>query len=118
MRATDTQVVLVADVDGRLGGFLGSTAGAQRRSRCTASLVLGVLERFQGRGIGSALLEAHEEWARAKHLHRLELTVMTHNERALRLYRRHGFVIEGTRADALQVDGAFVSEHYMGKIID
>ena len=117
MREADSQVVFAAEVEGRLVAFLGSTAGAQRRSRRTASLVVGVLEQFQGRGIGSALLRALEDWARAKELHRLELTVMTHNERALKLYQKHGFVIEGTRADALQVDGAFVHEHYMGKII-
>lgn len=118
MQKSETQVVFAAEVAGRLVGFLGSTVGGQRRSCHTASLVVGVLQDFHGRGIGSALLEALDGWARSKQLHRLELTVMTHNERALRLYQKHGFVVEGTRVDSLRVDGAFVHEHYLGKIID
>jgi RimJ/RimL family protein N-acetyltransferase len=112
------QVVFLAEGEGRLAGFLGATAGSQRRSRFTASLVVGVLSEYAGRGIGSALLNACETWARDRDVRRLELTVMTHNARALALYRSRGFVVEGTRRQALLVDGAFVDEHYMGKILE
>ena len=118
MQKVDTQVVFAAEVEGQIVGFLGSTAGAQRRSRHTASLVVGVLKAFQGRGIGSALLTELGHWARARQVHRLELTVMTHNEAALKLYQKHGFSVEGTRKDALRVGEAFVHEYYMGKIIE
>jgi RimJ/RimL family protein N-acetyltransferase len=118
LQAAWPQLVLLAEEDGRVVGFLGTTAGSQRRSRFTASLVVGVLREYSGRGIGSALLAACETWAREHEVHRLELTVMSHNERALALYRSRGFAVEGTRRQALFVDGAFVDEHYMGKILE
>jgi L-amino acid N-acyltransferase YncA len=49
------------------------------------------------RGVGSALLTAAIEWSRARGLHKLSLGVFPHNEAALGLYRKFGFVDEGLR---------------------
>jgi len=50
------------------------------------------------------------------HLLRLELTVYTDNEVAVRLYKKHGFFIEGThRAYALR-DGKYVDAYAMARI--
>ncbi len=43
------------------------------------------------RGIGSALLEACIDWARAARAEELVLHVFPHNQAALALYRKHGF---------------------------
>lgn len=51
---------------------------------------LGVLPAYQGRGLGTRLLRYAIE--QAEHT---MLTVLEENERALRLYRRHGFEIVG-----------------------
>jgi RimJ/RimL family protein N-acetyltransferase len=40
-------------------------------------------------------------------LHRVELEVYDHNPRALHVYRRLGFVVEGVRRDALRWDGRY-----------
>jgi GNAT superfamily N-acetyltransferase len=64
--------------------------GRVRRNRHTAYVVIGVRQVHAGQGIGRRLLAELERWARANGVHRLELTVMTHNERAVALYRRRG----------------------------
>jgi RimJ/RimL family protein N-acetyltransferase len=56
-----------------------------------------VARSWRGRGVGSTLLAAAIEKARADGLHKLSLEVFPHNEAALRLYRRFGFVEEGYR---------------------
>ena len=56
-----------------------------------------VAHDWRGRGVGSALLEAAIEWARERELHKLSLGVFTHNEPAIALYRKFGFVEEGRR---------------------
>ena len=117
LRTGTQHETLVADLEGRLVGFIEIEAGSYRRNRHSASLALGVLRESRGQGIGGQLLSAAEGWARAHGLHRLELTVMVHNEPALRLYRSHGFCIEGTRADSLRVDGVFVDEFAMSKLL-
>ena len=40
------------------------------------------------------------------------------NERALDLYKKMGFKIEGLKEKSMIVDGKYVDEYYMGKIID
>lgn len=62
-------------------------------------------------------MQEAEVWAKEHHLHRLELTVMRHNEKAISLYEKMGFELEGVRKQALYVDGIFVDEYYMGKIL-
>ncbi len=110
-------VVLLAELAGELAGYVELTGGSFRRSRATAYLVIGVRADAAGRGIGSGLLRSAKDWAAAHGLHRLELTVMAHNSRAIRLYERMGFSVEGRRAECLLVDGRFVDELTMAAIL-
>jgi RimJ/RimL family protein N-acetyltransferase len=56
-----------------------------------------VVAGWRGRGVGSSLVAAAIDWARAHELHKLTLGVFPHNEAALALYRKFGFVEEGKR---------------------
>jgi len=58
---------------------------------------IAVAREWRGHGVGSALLAAAIERARAQGLHKLCLGVFAHNELAIALYRKHGFVEEGRR---------------------
>ncbi len=95
---------------------LGAT-GAYRRDRATAYVVLGVLASASGQGVGGRLLDELDRWAAAHGVHRLELTVMASNERALRLYERKGYAREGRRRECFAVDHVLVDEFYMGKLL-
>jgi RimJ/RimL family protein N-acetyltransferase len=53
---------------------------------------------WRGRGVGTALVATAIEWARGRGLHKLTLSVFPHNEVAVGLYRKLGFVEEGRRA--------------------
>jgi ribosomal protein S18 acetylase RimI-like enzyme len=52
---------------------------------------------WRGQGIGSALLRAAIDQARARGLHKLSLEVFAHNSAAIALYRKSGFAEEGRR---------------------
>jgi RimJ/RimL family protein N-acetyltransferase len=60
---------------------------------------LGMLVRrgWRGRGIGSALLAAADDLAREVGLHKLSLEVFAHNNAAIALYRKCGYIEEGRR---------------------
>lgn len=103
---------------GELVGLLGAQGGAYRRNRRTVQIFIGILQSFTGHGIGRQLFEAMEAWARAWGARRLELSVMAHNERAIALYNRMGFTIEGRMRDSLYVDGQYVDEFLMAKILE
>jgi RimJ/RimL family protein N-acetyltransferase len=117
VRGGQRENVWIAEVEGKLVGFLGATVGGVKRNRHSANLAMGVLSDYWGRAIGQGLLEALEVWARSRALRRLALTVMTHNVRALRLYLKRGFIVEGLRRDALRIDGCFVDEYWMAKLL-
>ncbi len=52
---------------------------------------LAVDKRFEGRGAGRILLDAAEDWARARGYHLLTLYVFAGNARARHLYEKHGY---------------------------
>ncbi len=109
--------MLVADTGGELAGYVEARGGSFRRNRPTAHVVIAIRQSYAGRGLGGRLLTELEAWARAHGIHRLELTVMTHNERAVALYRKTGYEVEGTRREALVVDGRPVDELWMAKLV-
>ncbi|MCX4666562.1 GNAT family N-acetyltransferase [Streptomyces sp. NBC_01381] len=98
-------------------GYVSVGISPYARARATGHVVTGVAERFTGRGLGRALLQAAREHAVERGLHRLELTVMEHNRRALSLYLGCGYQVEGLRRDVLTVEGEDVSEYYMGLLL-
>ncbi len=81
------------------------------------SLVIGVLQAFTGQGFGKELVNKLEVWAMSHGYSRLDLTVMQHNERAKRLYESCGFEVEGLKRYSLVVDGEYVDELYMSKLL-
>ena len=62
-----------------------------------AELGMLVAREWRGRGVGSGLLAAAIERARADGYHKLSLEVFPHNEAGVALYRRFGFVEEGRK---------------------
>ena len=114
---TDNQTILVAEAGGGLVGYVAAYGGDFRRNRHCAQVITGVLQAFSGRGVGTRLFMELEQWARRNGVHRLELTVMAHNDRAVRLYRKMGYEVEGGRRDSLLVNGSYVDEYYMGKLL-
>ena len=112
-----TEIWFVSTTDEGLNGFVYGRRGAARRNRHSLYLVMGVRKAAWGHGTGGALLQSIERWAIASAIHRLELTVISSNERAIRTYRRGGFVPEGTKRHSLLVDGSYVDELYMSKLL-
>lgn len=109
--------MLVAEDADRLIGYLSAAGGAYCRNRHVVHIAIGILQAYTGQGIGQRLLATLETWTCARALHRVELTVMTHNTRAIRLYKRMGFTIEGTKRHALLVNRTYIDEHDMAKLL-
>ena len=115
--ANSRSLLLVAEADGSLVGYLLAAGRDIARVRHTVHISIGVLQSHTGKGIGTQLFVALEEWARANGIHRLELTVMTNNPVAQALYRKMGFTVEGTKRDSLFVNGSYIDDIYMAKLI-
>ncbi|MBV9251358.1 MAG: GNAT family N-acetyltransferase [Acetobacteraceae bacterium] len=109
-------VRLVAVLDGKIVGRVGLHRLPGRQSH-VGEIGIGVHNDWRGQGVGTALLKAAVDMAdRWLGLRRLQLSVDTENEAAIRLYRRFGFEVEGTyRAFALR-DGVLVDAFAMSRL--
>jgi putative acetyltransferase len=111
-------VILVAEGDGEMVGCAGlHPAGQSPRRRHAMEMGIHVDPAWQGRGVGSLLMQSLCDLAdRWLGLLRIELTVYVDNRRAQALYRRFGFEEEGRlRAFALR-DGEYVDALAMARL--
>lgn len=110
-------IVLVAELDGRVVGNAGLHPIANVRRRHAAGLGIAVAREAQGQGVGAALMQAlcdyADHWAQ---LLRIELNVFIDNERAIRLYERFGFQHEGTHRGYALRSGRYVDVHSMARL--
>lgn len=111
--ASPCDLALVAMVDGLIVGGGGLTGSRLKRFRHQAEIGIGILKAYWGKGIGSALMRALVEWAESNGVLRLTLKVAETNERAIRLYRKFGFVEEGR----MRMDRCLGPGHYEDTVV-
>lgn len=108
---------LVAELSAEGVGSAGlHPVGAGMRRRHVMALGIAVAAQAQGQGVGSALMQAMcddaDRWAGVL---RLERSAYTDNAVALRLYRRFGFVTEGTMRGYSLRDGRYADIYAMAR---
>ena len=81
-------------------------------------LGMGLLPDYRGRGLGERLMRATLEAARRAGFERVSLSVYSSNTRAAALYRKMGFVHEGTRVRGRKVDGVYDDIHMMAYFVE
>ena len=87
------EAMLIAELDGKAAGcaYLVTLVDYFNERPHAHLSVLAVEKAAEGKGIGSALLEACEQWARGRGSDRLTLSALVTNARARSLYERKGF---------------------------
>jgi len=81
----------VAEADGSVIGSIGLRLAPYG----VVSLGMAILDGYRGQGIGPRLLDSGIAWARRAGAHKVALEVWPHNERAIALYTKRGFIEEG-----------------------
>jgi RimJ/RimL family protein N-acetyltransferase len=118
MNAKNTGAYVIALHGGEIVGFLGAFAGAIKRTRGIVYIAhVGVRAAWRGRGVGTALFAAIEDWAPAQNAWRLDLRVDTQNARGLALYKKRGFVVEGRIVDGACTHGVWRDHFLMAKAL-
>jgi RimJ/RimL family protein N-acetyltransferase len=91
--ASSADAAIVAEAGSRIIGHIQVEVGRFGNGE----IGMLVAADWRGRGVGSALMPAAIEWARAEGLHKLCLEVFPTNAPAIALYRKCGFAEEGLR---------------------
>jgi putative acetyltransferase len=112
-------VAVVKETSGeeKIIGTAGLNIFPNSRLRHSASIGIMVHKDFQNNGVGAKLMEAiidiADNWLM---LVRVELTVFADNEKAINLYKKFNFEIEGLKKKAGIRNGKYVDEIMMGRI--
>src|SRR5260221_10380886 len=106
----------VAEIDGKVVGTINLKAGKAGESHI-GELILAVHELYQGQSIGKMLMitviDLADNWL---NLLRLELIVYIDNERAINLFKRFDFEIEGRKRCAAFRGGSYFDRHLIGRL--
>jgi putative acetyltransferase len=109
---------LVACVDGEvIGEITLHTSPTRWRMRHVASIGMVVRDDWQGKGVGTVLMEAAldlaENWL---NITRVELHVYVDNAPAIALYEKFGFEVEGTHRRFAFRNGEYVDGYSMARL--
>ncbi|MFJ4919349.1 GNAT family N-acetyltransferase [Streptomyces sp. NPDC088725] len=107
---------LVAEVAGRLAGYVRVVSSTSLASNAHVRQIQGLVvhEWARGRGVGRALLRAAAALAREQGARRLRLGVLGWNDAARRLYEAEGYVVEGVLPGEFLLEGSYVDDVRMG----
>ena len=90
---SDNGIQLLAEIDGVVAGLAGFGAvGGREKIRHRADFGISVDRKYWNLGIGTALMNACIECARAAGYEQIELSVVAENEPAIAMYEKAGFV--------------------------
>jgi putative acetyltransferase len=111
---------LVACVEDEVVGDISLHTSATRwRRRHVGSIGMAVRDDWQGKGVGTALMEAvldlADNWL---NLTRIELHVYVDNAPAIALYEKFGFEIEGTHRRFAFRNGEHVDGYSMARVVN
>jgi RimJ/RimL family protein N-acetyltransferase len=114
----DNSTAIVADVDGKIVGWVTARGGKARVVRHVVDIGIVISRGWRGQGIGTNLMLALIAWARETNIvKRLELDVYTSNDGAIHMYEKLGFITEGCRKKALMHDDDYVDLFHMALLI-
>lgn len=111
---------IVYEVDNKVVGFLLFNRYELDRLRHAGTMGMGIKEAYCNQGIGTKLIEFLIRWAKEqKGLEKICLGVVSINDRAIKVYKRMGFVEEGRQRKQIKYeDGSYGDDVLMGFYID
>ncbi|MGG2027552.1 GNAT family N-acetyltransferase [Gottfriedia sp. S16(2024)] len=108
---------LVAEVQDKIIGFSRCEGNQLKRLSHKVEFGVCVLKEFWGHRIGKNLLKQSISWADTNNLHKINLSVLETNAKAINLYEKLGFEVEGVlKNDKVLSDGKFYNTILMGRI--
>lgn len=112
-----TNLFLVAEADGTIVGFSRCEGNTLRRFAHKAEFGICIAKEFWGFGIGGNLLKETVSWADSNRISKLNLHVLESNEKAISLYKKFGFEVEGVlKNDKILADGRYHNTVIMGRV--
>ncbi len=112
-------LTLVAEQDSQIIGMLNATRGSRIRVKHICMFGISIQEEYCNNGLGRKMIIRLLDWAKADHqIEKVCLEVFAHNERAIHVYEKLGFKVEGRKEKHVKFeDGTYSDELIMGLFV-
>lgn len=116
--SSEKDLFLVVEVEGNIVGSCGLVGNKMRRAKHKVDLGIALQEKYWGMGIGKKLMEVAINWAKINGTSKVTLKVDSSNTRAISLYEKLGFKVEGKLLkDKHMSDGSYRDSYLMALFI-
>ena len=110
---------VLAIFDDAIAGVLTVTGSSKTRLQHIGEMGVSVRKKHWGNKIGTTLLEFMLDWASQNPvIRKITLLVQVNNTKAIHMYKKYGFEIEGTIRRGLKIRDDFFDTYLMGKLFD
>ncbi len=117
--ASDNSIYIIADAGGRIVGAANCAGGTRWAVRHSGLIGISLHPDYRDQGIGTQMMRYIIAWAKETGIiTRLELSVYVHNIRAIHVYEKVGFVLEGIRRNAYIKEGKYRDSMMMALLLD
>lgn len=116
---SNQNMMIAAFINNELAGSASiNCAGNFIKLKHRAVFGISIKQKYWNNGIGNALIKEIIEQAKQIGYEQIELGVFSDNEKAVALYRKHGFEVWGNTKNAFKLkDGTYRDEIIMGRMI-
>jgi len=118
MKETDGNFMIGGYINKKLVTVASITSSSKERLKHKADIGISVLKDYWNIGVGSQMMEYLISLCKENSFRKIDLLVYENNERAIKLYKKFGFVKEGLLTRDVLIDGVFYSSYHMGLKID
>jgi RimJ/RimL family protein N-acetyltransferase len=111
-------VMLLATIESEIIGIATINSSQKDRTKHVGTLGIVITDKFKGLGLGKVLMNELLEWARQNGItKKISLVTNENNTRAIELYKKLGFEIEGLLKQDNFVNGVYCNTFMMGLLL-
>ncbi len=109
--------IFLFEIENKIVGMCSIEGINKIRIKHRVDLAITVLKNYWGNKIGEKLIDYAIDYCKSNSIKKIELTVRIDNERALKLYKKFGFEIEGEIKNFIYLNGNYYNCYYMGLLL-
>lgn len=109
--------IFLFEIENKIVGMCSIEGINKIRIKHRVDLAITVLKNYWGNKIGEKLIDYAIDYCKSNSIKKIELTVRIDNERALKLYKKFGFEIEGEIKKFIYLDGNYYNCYFMGLLL-
>ncbi|MFH0734312.1 MAG: GNAT family N-acetyltransferase [bacterium] len=116
-RIKSNYIIYICEYDEQQIGYIEGAIGQYNRNKHLIHFNIALKLGYTGLKIGEKLIIALEDESKKEGISRIELTVFTYNDKAVKLYKKLGYLIEGIKFNSFKINNNCIDEFLMSKNI-